>query len=114
MPALKKCLPPPRFHPPPPPPPYHKKGLVRVLAARPMLAAFWCGGVFTGAGCTAPTGDTYLVDLSALCTNIRSLRLLLSAAPAMPHRPVGATNQIKHSKRRLHARPRHVGGGYAG
>ena len=27
MPALKKCLPPPRFHPPPPLPPYHKKGL---------------------------------------------------------------------------------------
>ena len=27
MPALKKCLPPPRFHPPPLPP-YHKKGLV--------------------------------------------------------------------------------------
>ena len=27
MPALKKCLPPPRFHPPPLPPPYHKKGL---------------------------------------------------------------------------------------
>ena len=26
MPALKKCLPPPRFHPPPLPP-YHKKGL---------------------------------------------------------------------------------------
>ena len=28
MPALKKCLPPPRFHPPPFPP-YHKKGLLR-------------------------------------------------------------------------------------
>ena len=30
MPALKKCLPPPRFHPPPLPPPYHKKGLTPV------------------------------------------------------------------------------------
>ena len=32
MPALKKCLPPPRFHPPPPLHPYHKKGLLECLA----------------------------------------------------------------------------------